>query len=187
MHKKVMELLAICTIFTLSKADEINIQILNTDAATPAHIQELNTVFMDSFHAVYIKDWNEKIAQQTKDIFENYIAQFQTDPSMILFIAEKDSQLAGWALFKKLDDENAILEILCISSHYWRQGIGKKLAFAICQTFSSINHISLMTRKINPISPQFYEALGFKKTDFYLPDYKEFENLQGFEWRKYES
>lgn len=178
----------ILVVFATSiKSQETNIQILNAGEALPAQIQELNTVFMDAFSAVYSKDWDAKIEQQTKHIFESYICQFQTNPEMILFVAEKDEQIAGWALFKKLDDENVILDILCISPYFWRQGIGKKLAFAICDTHPSINHISLMTRKINPISPQFYEALGFKKTDFYLPEYKEYENLQGFEWQKLES
>ena len=178
----------ILVIFATSiKAHEISIQIMDAEAVTPVQIQELNTVFMDAFHAVYIKDWDEKIEQQTKHIFESYICQYQSNPAMILFIAKKDDQLAGWALFKKIDNQNAILEILCISPHFWRQGIGKKLVFAICDAYPSISHISLMTREINPISPQFYEALGFKKTDFSLPEYKEYENLQGFEWQKLES
>lgn len=178
----------ILVIFATSiQSQETNIQILNAGETLPAQIQELNTVFMDAFSAVYSKYWDAKIEQQTKDVFANYISQFHTSPQMVLFVAKKESQVAGWALFKKLDDENAILEILCISPSFWRQGIGKKLVFSICDFCPTICHIALMTRKINPISPEFYEAMGFKKTDFCLPEYEQYENLLGFEWRKNEN
>ena len=162
------------TLRVMSPADATDIGILPI----------LKDIFMDSFHAVYIKDWTPEIAQQTKNIFESYISQYQINSAMILVTVSKDEQMAGWALFKKQTDTDVILEILCISPHFWRQGIGTQLVFSLCDEYPSINHISLMTRKINLISPQFYEALGFKKTDFCLPEYGNFENLQGYEWHK---
>lgn len=170
----------------ISEAHSIEVAILEANMLIPAQIETLKTIFLDAFHTVYIKDWDAKIEQEQNYVFDNYICQFKTDPQMILFVAHKDDQLAGWALFKKIDEENAILEIICISPKFWRQGIGKKLVFAICDLYPSICHLSLITRKINPISPQFYETLGFKKTDFSLPEYQGFDSLQGFEWRKYE-
>ncbi|CAN5202770.1 hypothetical protein BH09DEP1_BH09DEP1_3230 [soil metagenome] len=160
------------------------ITIDNGDVLKNSDIKMLKDVFMDAFHSVYLKDWTLEIEEQTHNVFENYISQYQTNCTMNLVIVLKDNQIAGWALFKKENDADAILEILCISPHYWRQGIGKQLAFSICDLYPTINHISLMTRKINPISPQFYEALGFRKTDFSLPEYANIENLLGYEWHK---
>lgn len=101
---------------------------------------------------------------------------------MLLIAAHKDSEIVGWALFKR-ENESALLELLCISPQCWRQGIGRKLVFSICDYFPEVSHISVATRKINAISPHFYEGIGFKKTDFMLPEYSE-ENMQGFEWTK---
>lgn len=180
---KRMMFLAFSLISLINASNPITIQNLKASNITPALKQELKNIFLDSFHSVYFKDW-QSIAQEQENVFESYISEYKTNPTIVLFAAYKDNQLAGWALYKKQDQENAILEILCISPQFWRQGIGKHLVFSICNEYPTINHISLVTRDINPISPQFYEAQGFKKTDFRLPEYAHLENLLGFEWRR---
>lgn len=169
--------------FTLSfSATPITLKAINSSTITDSQVKNFKTLFMDAFHAVYIEDWDLEFETRTETIFETYISQYRTNPAMHLVAAYKEEQLAGWALFKREDTENAILEILCISTQFWRQGIGRKLVFSICDVYPSINHIGLMTRAINPISPQFYEALGFERTNFSLPEYGDLSNLLGFEW-----
>lgn len=168
---------------------ESDLTIVDVADANPALIQDLKNIFMEAFHAVYStdeKDWDAEFEQKTAHIFKRYMHEYQTQvgSSWFLVTATQDGQIAGWALFKRVDDSSAILEILCIRPSYWRKGIGKKLVFSICDLNPGISHIALMTRRINPISPHFYESLGFKKTNFCLPEYAEFENLQGYEWQK---
>jgi ribosomal protein S18 acetylase RimI-like enzyme len=173
--------------YTLNSTD-IKVCQIHSSELTQDSIEDLKTIFMDAFYSVYIKDWTPILEQQTHFVFDNYIKQLQDTPEMILITALKNDQIVGWALFKKENSKSTILEILCISPSCWRQGIGKKLTFSICDIYPSINHICLMTRKINPISPSFYEALGFKKTNFTLEEYRDFdfESLLGYEWHKEE-
>lgn len=165
----------------------IRLSVLDAKTVTQEQILDLKNIYLTAFSSVYKKDWDEKFAKQQCDLLEYYIAQYYVNNEMILIIAHKNEQLVGWALFTRKDNENAILEILCIVPEFWRQGIGKKLVFVICELYPAISHISVMTRKINPISPQFYEAIGFKKTDLHLPDFIEMEKLQGYEWWRQDS
>lgn len=144
--------------------------------------QNLNRVYLDAFQSVYTTDWTPELEEKVVSIFKSYIEQFKQHNTMLLVAAHKDSEIVGWALFNK-ENDNAVLEILCISPQSWRQGIGRKLVFSICDYFPEVSHIALLTRKINAISPHFYEGIGFKKTDFMLPEYRN-ENMQGFEWTK---
>ena len=142
----------------------------------------LKNVYFNAFKTVYANDWDAHLEQKVCKIFEDYIEKFMNSSDMILVTANQESNIVGWALFLK-DDQKAVLEILCIDPQVWRQGIGKKLVFSICDYFPEISHISLVTRKINVISPHFYEALGFKKTNLELPEYISGE-MQGYEWSR---
>jgi ribosomal protein S18 acetylase RimI-like enzyme len=177
LHKLILAVLSIfCIPICGTKHQPVDLSIFDAKTITQKQILDLKSIYLDAFHSVYIKDWDEKLAQRVHDIFQYYISQYYIDTELILIVANKDDQLAGWALFRKKDNENAIVEILCVDPQFWRQGIGKKLVFAICELYPTISHISLETRTINPITPQFYEAIGFKKADFNSPEYI------GYEW-----
>lgn len=150
----------------------IGAHILKED---PAFEYALKEIYDDAFNGIYGKNnW--------ENMFEYYIGQFKESNDMMLYIALQNDHMAAWALFKH-DNESAILELLCVDPDFWRHGIGKKLVFAIRDYVPTINHIALVTRTVNRISPHFYESLGFKKTAFTLPEYSSMaDQIQGYEW-----
>ena len=57
---------------------------------------------------------------------------------------------------------------------------GKALIFSIKNYASEVKSLAVVTRKINTISPLFYERLGFVKTNFMLAEY-DADETQGYE------
>ena len=94
-------------------------------------------------------------------------------------VATMDDALVGWILFCK-DQQRAIMDIICISPEYQRKGLGKKLIFSFRECWSEVTNLAVLTRKINAFSPLFYESLGFRKTNFMLPEYNP-ADVQGYE------
>jgi N-acetylglutamate synthase-like GNAT family acetyltransferase len=140
----------------------------------------LREIYLNAFSQVYAQNWSETLAQSINKGFNKYIERFKQTDNMALFVTEHEQKISGWILFE-IDKEKkqAIIELIAIDPAYWRTGLGKKLVFALKQHMPEIKTLFVCTRKINLISPPFYEALGFKKSNFSLPEYAQ-ENMQGY-------
>lgn len=143
--------------------------------------QQLHHVYMNAFSTIYHDSWVEVKPLILRN-FPMYLAKFKQEQGWLLVAAEVNDVMAGWALFYiNKNDKQAVLEILCIDPAYWRQGLGKKLTFAVRDYYADVTKISLVTSRFNTVSPLFYQSLGFKKVDCMLPEYT-VDQVQGFEW-----
>jgi|GEM_PF-2539112 len=144
----------------------------------------LYDLYICSFHDVYREFWSEKFEHFMHKNFNHYFEKFKSTDSMTLVVAKHGQDICGWILFDYNQDKSqAIIELICVDIHMKRQGIGKRLVCAIRDLIPEVTTMSLVTKKINTISPHFYESLGFVKTDFMLPEYNA-ELMQGYEWNE---
>lgn len=139
----------------------------------------LKTVYFKSFNEVYRSHWSMEFEEAVLGSFNTYIERLKQSNDMVLVMATMDDALSGWILFYK-EQQRAIVELICISPEYQRKGLGKKLIFSIRECWPEVTSIAVVTRKINLISPLFYESLGFRKTNFMLPEYNP-ADMQGYE------
>jgi ribosomal protein S18 acetylase RimI-like enzyme len=132
-----------------------------------------------AFKKAYEAHWSpEREAALNKNI-HIFFDDFKNSDQYVLVVAQKRDLILGWMLFKE-ETYGVYLELLCLDPIYWGQGIGKKLVLSIMDYAPHSTTISLLTRKINAVAPSFYEHLGFKKTDFMLPNYSS-QDYQGYE------
>jgi ribosomal protein S18 acetylase RimI-like enzyme len=139
----------------------------------------LKAVYFKSFSEVYRSHWSMEFEEVVLEGFTTYIERFKQSNDMALVVATMDNVLAGWILFYK-EQERAIVELICISPEHQRKGLGKKLIFSIRECWPEVTNLAVVTRRINVISPLFYESLGFRKTNFMLPEYSP-ADVQGYE------
>lgn len=142
----------------------------------------LKDTFVSAFKTIYKNEWDDRFQEYMLQIFSRYLERFKSTDDMVLVVASNESALAGWALFCH-EDHHAIIELICVDPKFWRQGIGRKLVFSIQDYIPAIDHLAVVTRKANAMSPYFYESLGFKRTEFKLAEYHS-EEMQGFEWQQ---
>lgn len=139
----------------------------------------LKNIYAKSFYTVYEEHWSHELNESILEGFATYISRFKNSNDMLLALAQEDSNIIGWVLFY-IEKQNAIVELICVDPAHWRKGIGKSLIFSIKEYCPTIKRLAVVTRKINSITPKFYESLGFKKSNFMLPEYKT-EDMQGYE------
>jgi ribosomal protein S18 acetylase RimI-like enzyme len=139
----------------------------------------LKNLYSKAFYAVYEEHWSRELNESILEVFTTYINRFNNSSDMLLVLAQEDSNIIGWVLFY-IEKQNAIVELICVDPAHWRKGIGKSLLFSIKEYYPTIKSLAVITRKINNITPKFYESLGFKKSNFMLPEYKT-EDMQGYE------
>ncbi len=174
-------LISLATNVTFSSESVLLTHIDSHTFKKDRHLESaLKEVFLSSFETVYKDEWTDQFKEYALQVFSRYIERFKTTDDMILVMASNESSVAGWALFD-YHDQKAILELICVEPAFWRKGVGRKLVFSIRELLPDINHIAVVTRKANAISPHFYKSLGFKKTEFMLAEY-EGQQMQGFEW-----
>lgn|GEM_PF-4705986 len=142
---------------------------------------ELKTVYLQSFNTVYKEYWTNELESAVLSSFDTYISKFKRSQDIFLIVTLLDTTVSGWALFYiEHESERAILELICVAPEHWRKGLGKRLIASIKTYYPTIKSIAVVSRKINIITPQFYQSLGFKKTNFMLPEYNT-EDVQGYE------
>jgi GNAT superfamily N-acetyltransferase len=96
-----------------------------------------------------------------------------------LLVVEKNDQVAGWTLLL-CNEQSVIIDIMCVDPLFQKQGVGKALIGAIKEYFPEIRSIAVVTKKVNAVSPFFYERLGFVKTDFLYANHTS-DEFQGYE------
>jgi len=144
--------------------------------------QEIQDVYFSAFKEIY-KDY------LTPDFLSGIESRFYTEihdfknsgTSMFLAVAEKENKIVGFTLFKKINIQEISLELIAIDPAHWRSGVGEKLVFAIKDILCNLKKIKTVTFKINTRSPKFYQALGFKKTDYIDTRYNA-QDILGFEY-----
>jgi N-acetylglutamate synthase-like GNAT family acetyltransferase len=177
-------LLACMTTLTCFAHQEPVLHVFNRQ--NRAEIEQLESplydLYINSFHNVYREFWSDEFKDFMQKNFNHYFEKFKSTDSMTLVIAERDRDMCGWMLYD-YDQETgqAIVELICVDTNVRRQGIGKRLISAIRGLAPAVKTISVVTKKINSISPHFYESLGFAKTNFMLPEYNA-DLMQGYEW-----
>jgi|ERR1700733_6912245 len=146
------------TDITLYKYDVHNILAICAIETT------LKTIYLDAFEQVYRNHWTAQFEQSYINFFDNHIEKLKHSDGMLLVVAKKDNQVAGWILFQCYE-QSAVIEIICVNPTFQQQGIGKALVFSIKDYTLKIKSVTVATQKINTVSPLFYEKLGFIKTN----------------------
>ncbi|HLB94024.1 MAG TPA: GNAT family N-acetyltransferase [Candidatus Babeliales bacterium] len=177
--KTLLFLLTIITFKTHTTEITLDKYDAHDDSAICAIEPTLKAVYLKAFGQGYKDHWTEQFAQECMDAFYRYIKQFKQSHDMLLVVAKKNGCIAGWILFL-CRDESAIIELICTDPAFQKQGVGKSLIFSIKDYAPEIKSLAVVTRKINVISPLFYEGLGFIKTGFMLSEYNPGE-MQGYE------
>ena len=172
-------LLSNLVIFSCYAIEELKVLKGNDLINDPQLELNLKSVYFKSFNEVYRSHWSMEFEEEVLEGFNTYIERFKQSNDMMLVVALMDDALAGWILFQK-EQRRVIVEIICISPEYQRKGLGKKLIFSFRECWSEITNLAVLTRKINAFSPLFYESLGFRKTNFMLPEYNP-ADVQGYE------
>jgi ribosomal protein S18 acetylase RimI-like enzyme len=72
----------------------------------------------------------------------------------------------GYAVFEKIDAETIYIAELALMPEIWRQGLGRKMTFAILDKEPTARRIVLVTERINILSQRFYTSLGFKPSSY---------------------
>jgi len=150
---------------------------------TPLQLNELEVVYNRAFQTIYKEYLSDGFLQELSNNFTSAMDDFkQFKETTFLHIAQQKDRIVGFALFQKINDNDVSLDLICIDPTCWRQGVGKQLIFPVKEQCPDVSTIKVVTYKINTQSPKFYEALGFKKTDWVDSHYKQ-EDIQGFEYQ----
>jgi len=148
-------------------------------AAVCAIESTLKTVYLRAFERVYKDYWTAEFEQLDRDYFDSHVEKLKHDNQMFIVAAKKNGTVAGWIFFS-CHEQSAIIDIICIDPAFQQQGIGKALIFSIRDYVPAIKTIQVATRRINAISPLFYEKVGFVKTNFVPEDFTA-DEVQGYE------
>lgn len=132
-----------------------------TDSAGIAFVQVTN--YRLSYAGLFAKQYLDHftVEKQTQDWRE----LFQTQPSEIVFVAEADGKIVGYALSRALAREMPNYESELVAFHvlpeYQKRGIGTKLFSATANALKQKGCQSLMlwTLKRNPVR-RYYEKLA---------------------------
>lgn len=142
----------------------------------------LYELYIRSFHEIYREYWSEEFADFMQKAFDKYFKKLILTDAMTLVVATRDQDICGWILVDhKRESTRVIIELICVDSHVKRQGIGKRLIYAIRELFPEVTSVAVATMKFNTVARPFYESLGFIETDFMLPEYDP-KRKQGYEW-----
>lgn len=108
-------------------------------------------------------------------IQENFLNAAYSDVMMkkrlnhsILFVAERDSKIVGFANYSQMNDEGQIeLSAIYLSPHDQGKGIGTALLQKGIDEIDGMKQIYIDVEEKNTIGKTFYEAKGFKVINKY--------------------
>lgn len=126
-------------------------------------IEEVQAVARESWHATY-----EGIIPLT--VQDNFLDNAYSDDMMdrrlahsLVFVAEVDDQLVGFANYAKANDQGEVeLAAIYIYPEYQGAGIGTALLKARVEGINRIERIWIDVVKENTIGRNFYKAKGFQ-------------------------
>ena len=132
------------------------------DAESIAHVQV--TSWRSAFRTIASDEYLDHMVSE-----ENQAADWKeilADPEQVVFVAEKESRVIGYAWAHQEDDASIVWDSELISMHilpeYKRQSIGRRLFAAVAKKLKERGTTSLYlwVLKENHPSRKFYEALG---------------------------
>jgi ribosomal protein S18 acetylase RimI-like enzyme len=167
----------------ISYGSEISLVALHrSDVVELAAIYDrLAECHFEAFRKAYESSWSDEQDDAVRQGFFDEFDRFYTTDGYLLVLAMQDDTIVGWMSFAQ-EKYGVYLDELCVDPAYWGQGIGKALISSIKDYVPDVASIFLLTRKINEVSPHFYEHLGFRKSAFMLPEYSP-DFHQGYELR----
>jgi ribosomal protein S18 acetylase RimI-like enzyme len=139
----------------------------------------LKKIYLQSFSHVYKDYWTESFRQSFIHHFDTYFETLKKNEHIFLVVAKKNARIAGWMLVL-CHEQLAIIDMICVDPVFQQQGIGTSLVFSIKNYVPHLRSIAVVTKKINAVSPLFYETLGFVKTNFLHADYRA-DEVQGYQ------
>ena len=132
------------------------------DATTLGHIQVIS--WRSAFRNIASDDYLDKMVSEENqaDDWKEILA----DAEQVVFVAETENKLVGYAWAHREDDESIEWDSELISMHilpeYKRQGIGRRLFAAVTSQLKEqgCKSVYLWVLEENHPSRKFYEALG---------------------------
>jgi len=103
-----------------------------------------------------------------EEAFEDELVDFRSKKENVFYYnaLDKDKKVVGYVSFNVNPKENtAYIRQLAVSPKVWKKGLGKKLVFAILKD-APVTNLRLVTRKVNKIGIEFYQHIGFKKSNY---------------------
>lgn len=104
--------------------------------------------------------------------FKTETIQLNNPQSKSYFIhAIINNSVIGFACFEEDGNAKVYLRKLAVDPAYKRLGIGTELVKSIFNKLPNIKEIRLITRKINLVARDFFQALGFVENDYIRAGY----------------
>lgn len=154
---------------------------------TSPDLSEEREVFIRSFGTAY-SSFNEEdlgIINKTRFLNEAFesVEKDYAAQSMTLIAAKKNNKIIGIAGFKRAEEPGtAYVAQLAVDPQEWQKGIGRHLIFSILTLEPQITHLVAITRKINCISKNFFNHIGFTPSLYMHAGYDP-NKYTGYEWR----
>jgi len=149
--------------------------------------QEMQMMCVDAFVSQYRASgsFSEFSDEKLKEILIDYFMKsiqprFVLDGKQYFLSARFNGKLIGFIFWESLDKERAYVAELAIAKDYWRQGLGKILMNTIFDKKPLTKKIVLLTEHENKGAQNFYEALGYKASD-YMHDGYSAEKFRAYE------
>lgn len=126
-------------------------------------------------------DQGRSSLEHLKDYFHTKIIP-RLKSGQLLLLAFHQEEMVGFILFEKWEAFSYYIAEMAIAPKAQRQGLGKKLMFAIFEKDPAIHTLFLVTETSNRDAQAFYQKIGFLPSTFQHPDYP--KNFIGYEFKK---
>lgn len=135
-------------------------------------IAQVQQVAIESWHATYDGIIPLAVQDRFLDGAYNDKSMKHRLKSSVLFVAEMDRRIVGFANFSNVDQRGKVeLGALYLYPEYQGEGIGTALLQEGIKQLEGVREIYLHVEKQNRIGARFYEAKGFEVVDEFADEF----------------
>lgn len=138
-----------------------------------ADIPQVQHIAQLSWHHTYEGILPVHIRQKFLEDYYNASTLLQRLENSIMYVAEKDDTICGFANYLPVDAEgNCELASIYLNPQLQGKGIGTALLEEAIQTFNGLKAIQLIVERDNTIGMRFYKSKGFQIVEEFEEDFE---------------
>lgn len=194
MFKQLIAVFLCCTAFVYGTPHNFQMGTLSYEWEVEPDFYGCRQVFVAAFTKCYDSIPLEILHQPSRpsmvlwleSCFDEFYTSFEKGDSNLCWLVAKEGQEVAGFLVINLDKhpEEIYLAQMAIDPSHQRQGIATNLVTCLLEQFPETKRLVVITRIANEEAKNFYQAMGFEKSDYMHEGYSR-EFFTGFEYKNH--